>query len=149
MQAISCGLTTLYSANSSKAFICSPDFVIERESLYSKGFAAVPFLSSSSKSDFHAFTRGGRVVVVDRNYQQIFHSEEFQGSLRGLTFDLHDNVLVCCRTNKLKQIRCGGNESRDIELDGISDAFNVVLHPMGEKVLVLDFGAKCCIYQVL
>lgn len=92
MQAISCGLTTLYSANSSKAFICSPDFVIERESLYSKGFAAVPFLSSSSKSDFHAFTRGGRVVVVDRNYKQNFHSEEFQGSLRGLTFDLHDNV---------------------------------------------------------
>ncbi|XP_052686863.1 uncharacterized protein LOC128165975 [Crassostrea angulata] len=74
MQSISCGLTTLYSANSSKAFICSPDFVIERESLYSKGFAAVPFLFSSSKSDFHAFTRGGRVVVVDRNYKQNFHS---------------------------------------------------------------------------
>lgn len=110
---------------------------------------AVPFLSSSSKSDFHAFTKVGRVVVVDRNYKQIFQSEEFQGELRGLTFDLHDNVLVCCRTNKLKQIKCGGNESRDIELVGISNAYNVVIHPSGEKVLVLDFDAKCSIYQVL
>lgn len=89
-------------------------------------------------------------MVVDGYCQQIFQSDEFhQSSPRGLTFDLNDNVLVCCRTNKLKQIRCGGNESRDIELDGISDAFNVFLHPMGEKVLVLDFGAKCCIYHVL
>lgn len=117
--------------------------------MFEKKGADVPFLSSLSKLDFHAFTKGGRVVVVDRIYKQIFESEVFQGELRRPTFDLHDNVLVCCRTNMLKQIRWGGNESRDIELVGIGDAYNVVLHPSGEKVMFLDYGAKCCIYQVL
>lgn len=152
MWQISYGLTSIFSANKNNAFVCSHDFNIEHSALFEKiekVCADVPFLSSSSKSDFHAFTRGGRVVVVDRNYKEIFHSEEFQGRLRGLTFDLHDNVFMCCITNKLKQIRCGGNESRDIVLDGIRYAYNVALHPTGEKVLVIDYNEKCCIYQVL
>lgn len=97
------------------------NFDIEHNTLFEKKGADVPFLPSLSKFDFYTFTKGGRVVVVDRNYQQIFQSNEFQGELRGLTFDLHDNVLVCCRTNKLKQIRWGGNEIRDVELAGISE----------------------------
>lgn len=149
MKTISCGLTAIFSANDDNAFVCSPDFTSEYTTLIKKEPSVVLFLSSSSKSDFCTFTKDGCVMVVNRNFQQIFQSKEFQDELRGLTFDLHDNILVCCRTNKLKQIKWGGNESRDIELAGISDAYNVVLHPSGEKVLVLDFDKKCCIYQVL
>lgn len=130
--------------------MCSHDFSTEHSTIFEKKGADVPFLFSFSKFDFLAFTKGGRVVVADRNYQQIFQSNEFQGELRGLIFDLHDKILVFCTTNKLKQIRWGwgGGESRETELAGISDAYNVVLHSSGETVMVLDYGAKC-IYQVL
>nr|XP_022314309.1 uncharacterized protein LOC111118901 [Crassostrea virginica] len=75
-----------------------------------------------------------------------------KGNLRGLTFDRHDNVLVCIGDNKLKQVRHGGKESRDIELAGIGSTYNVVLHPTGEKMLVMDYKGgeeKCCVYQIL
>lgn len=68
---------------------------------FCKGLSVVSFLSSSSKSDFHACIKGGRLVVVDRYYQQIFQSEKFhQSSPHGLTIDLQDNICVCCRTTK-------------------------------------------------
>lgn len=149
MLAISCGLTTIFAANNTKAFICSQDFNIEHRSTFSKGQSTVPFISSSSKSDYHCFSKDGHVVVENRNNTTIFRSDQIALSFRGLTFDLHDNVLVCNRKNKLKQIKYGGGESRDIELDGISDSYNVVLHPTGEKMLVFDFNKICCVYQVV
>lgn len=88
-------------------------------------------------------------MVADRNNTTIFQSNQLQGDIRGLTFDLHDNIRVCTRTSKLKQIRSGERRSRDIELDGISDSYNVVLHPTGEKIMVFDYNDKCCVYQVL
>ena len=51
----------------------------------------------------------------------------------------------------LKQVRHGGKESRDIELAGIGSTYNVVLHPTGEKMLVMDYSEieeKCCVYQI-
>lgn len=116
---------------------------------YRNTMSKVPFISSSCKSDYHCFSKDGHVVVKDGNTENICQSDRFQDEFRGLTFDLHDNVLVCTRTSKLKQIRCGGKESRDIVLDGIGDSCNVVLHPTGEKMLVLDYRKKCCVYQVL
>lgn len=88
------------------------------------------------------------MVVSDRNERNVFQSNKFQGQLRGLTFDLHDNIFVCNKTKKIKQVRYGGSESRDIILDGISEVYNVALHPTGEKILVLDFNEKCCVYQI-
>lgn len=149
MLAISCGLTTIFSANNSKAFICSQDFNIEHRSKFSIGRSTVPFISSSSKSDYHCFSKEDHVVVEDRNNTTIFRSDLIAPSFRGLTFDLHDNVLVCNRTNKLKQIKYGGGESRNIELDGISDSYNVVLHPTGDKMLVFDHNRICCVYQIV
>lgn len=63
-----------------------------------------------------------------------------------MIFDLYDNIFVCNKKNKMKQIRFGGSESRDIELDGISIVYNVVFYFIGEKMLVLDFYDKCCVY---
>lgn len=148
MLSISCGLTTVFSANNDKAFICSQDFKIELWSTFRKEGSKVPFISSSSKSDYHCFSTDGHVVVADRRCATIFLSDRFAGDLRGLTFDLHDNVLVCNRKNELKQIRFGGKESRNIKLDGIVDSYNVVLHPTGEKMMVFDFKKKCCVYQI-
>ena len=51
-------------------------------------------------------------------------------------------------TYKLRQIKHGGGESRDIDLPGIQEAYNVVLHPTGEKVMVLDNKRKFCVYNV-
>lgn len=53
---------------------------------------------------------------------------------------------MCNKKNKIKQIRFGGSESRDIELDGISIVYNVVFYFIGEKMLVFDFYDKCCVY---
>lgn len=66
-----------------------------------------------------------------------------------MTFDLNDNIFVWNKKNKIKQIRFGGSESRDIELDGISTSYTVALHPTGEKMLVLDLSKKCCVYQIM
>lgn len=149
MPSISCGLATVFSANDSEAFVCSQDFNIEHCSPFGKGGSVVPFVSSSSKSDYHCFSKDGHVVVEDRNNKTIFRSNLFADSLRGLAFDLHDNVMICNRKNKLKQIKYGGGESRDLKLDGISDSYNVVFHPTGEKMLVFDFNKKCCVYQIV
>lgn len=150
MSLITCGLATVFSANNSKTFICSRDFNVEHSTTLRKNTVlSVPFISSSSKSDYHCFSNNNHVVVADRNNTTIFQSNQLQGDIRGMTFDLHDNILICTRTNKLKQIRCGERRSRDIELDGIRDSYNVVLHPTGEKIMVFDLNDKCCVYQVL
>lgn len=149
MLSITCGLATVFSANNSKIFVCSRDFNVEHSATLKNRLSVVPFISSSSKSDYHCFSNNHHVVVADRNNTTIFKSNQLQGQIRGMAFDLHDNILVCTKTSKLKQIRCGERESRDIELDGITSSCNVVLHPTGEKILVLDYNNKCCVYQVL
>ena len=103
-------------------------------------------------SDLHCFLSKSHVVVANSSNETIFSSDRLNGSPRGLTFDLHDNVLVCIKGNKLKQVRHGGKESRDIELEGIRSTYNVVLHPTGEKMLVMDYKGreeKCCVYQIM
>lgn len=151
MKAISCGLNSIFSANKTEAFICSEDFNVQYSSSFSSEGTATPFLASSSKSDLHCFSKNRRVVVADRNNKTIFESEKFQGDLRGMTFDLHDNVLVCNRENKLKQIRHGGCESRDIEFADIRDLYNVILHPTGEKMMIFGFSYQndCSVFEIL
>lgn len=148
MISITCGLATIFSANNDKVFICSRDFNVEHSATLKNTLSEVPFISSSSKSDYHCFSNNNHVVVADRNNTTIFQNNKVKGNICGLTFDLHDNILACTRTSKLKQIRCGKRKSRDIELDGIRDSYNVVLHPTGEKIMVFDYHDKCCVYQV-
>ena len=151
MKAISCGPAAIFSASDTKAFICTHDFTIKHTSDFSR-VGNVPFVSSSVSSDLHCFLSKIQVVVANSSNETIFRSDRLNGSPRGLAFDLHDNVLVCIRDNKLKQVRHGGKESRDIELAGIGDTYNVVLHPTGEKMLVMDYKGseeKCCVYQIL
>ncbi|XP_055999139.1 probable E3 ubiquitin-protein ligase MID2 [Ostrea edulis] len=148
MLAISYGTAAVSSANESKRMICSSNFsVINHSSRYSKS-GKRPFVSSSSRSDQHCFMRESKVVVVDQNNKEIFQSSVTGGYPQGLTFDLQDNILICLMNSKIKQIRNGGTESRDINLPGIVYSYNVVLHPTGEKMLVLDFNSKCCVYKV-
>ncbi|XP_078319534.1 uncharacterized protein LOC111118901 [Crassostrea virginica] len=149
-KAISCGPAAIFSASDTKAFICTHDFTIKHTSDFSK-VGNVPFVSSSVSSDLHCFLSKSHVVVANSSNETIFRSDRLNGSPRGLTFDLHDNVLVCIRDNKLKQVRHGGKESRDIELDGNKNTYNVILHPTGEKMLIMDYGIKVkgCVYQIL
>jgi hypothetical protein len=147
MLAISYGTTAVSSANNWKRMICSPDFsIINHSSPYSRS-GDRPFISSSTRSDRHCFIWRSKVVVVDQNNKEIFQSSSFY-SPRGVTFDLQDNILVCLKNSKIKQISQGGTESRYIYLPGISESYNVVLHPTGEKMLVLDNNDKCCVYKV-
>ena len=152
MTAISGGTVAIFSASETKAFICTHDFTIKHTSEFSTEGSSVPFVSSSMTSDLHCFVSKRRVVVADSSNENIFRSDCLNGYPKGLTFDLHDNVLVCIGGNKLKQVRHGGKESRDIELAGIGSTYNVVLHPTGEKMLVMDYKGseeKCCVYQIL
>ena len=151
MTAISCGPAAIFSASETKAFICTHDFTIKNTSTFFNR-EDIPFVSSSMTSDLYSSFRVGRVFVKDSSDKHIFCSDRLNGSPRGLTFDLHDNVLICIGDNKLKQVRHGRKESRDIVLEGIKDTYNVVLHPTGEKMLVMDYTSrkeKCCVYQIL
>ena len=150
MTAISCGPAAIFSASDTKAYICTQDFTIKHTSTFSK-VAFVPFVSSSMTSDLHCFRSKRHVVVANSSKEHIFRSDCLNGCPAGLTLDLHDNVLVCTMGNKLKQVRHGGKESRDIELAGIGKTYNVVLHPTGEKMLIMDYSlkVKCCVYQIL
>ncbi|XP_055999155.1 uncharacterized protein LOC125656750 [Ostrea edulis] len=148
MLAISYGTAAASSATNSTRMICSSDFsVINHSSSYRKG-GSRPFVSSSLRSDRHCFVRESEVVVVDQNNKEIFQSSVTRGSPRGLTFDLQDNILICLKNSKIQQIRDGGTESRVINLPGIGNSYNVVLHPTGEKMLMLDNYSKCCVYKV-
>ena len=151
MTAISCGPAAIFSSSDTKAYICTQDFTIKHTSTFSK-VAFVPFVSSSMASDLHCFLSKSHVVVADSSNESIFRSDRLNGCPTGLTFDLHDNVLVCIMGNKMKQVRHGGKESRDIELAGKGQTYNVVLHSTGEKMLVMDNSGreeKCCVYQIL
>lgn len=66
-----------------------------------------------------------------------------------MAFDLQDNIFICIMKNKLRHIKSEGGESRDIDLPGIQEAYNVVLHTTGEKILILDISKKTCFYKVL
>ena len=112
-----------------------------------KGFR--PFLSVSIRYDQQAFAlKRKNLIIVDENNKEVLSCSLSTEWARRLAFDLQDNVLVCRMTNKLKQIKHGEGESRDIDLPGIRKAYNLVLHPTGEKVMVLDFEKKFCVYNV-
>ena len=108
-----------------------------------------PFSSVSFHYDQQAFALNGKtLVIVDENNKEVLKRSLSVSKARGLAFDLQDNVLVCTMSNKLLHIKHGEGESRDINLPGIQQAYNVVLHPTGEKVMVLDFYNKFCVYNV-
>lgn len=174
MEAISCGLATIISANTGSTFICSKDFVITRTlsldtssatvpflsspSKFDRHFErtlsldtfseTVPFLSSSSKFDRHCTTKNRRIVIAEGNNAAVSQSEAVPLSLYGITFDLHENLLVCTNEPVIRQSSYDGRESRGIKLVDINKPYNVVLHPTGEKMLVLDNEKKCCVYQI-
>ncbi|XP_062598811.1 E3 ubiquitin-protein ligase TRIM33-like [Saccostrea cucullata] len=148
MLVISRGLTTVFAANRSTRFICSLDFCINHSSPYKQSGDA-PFVSSSLVSDTHCFISDGVVVTVDQNNKVIRLSPGDQ-KFRGLSFDLEDNILVCNRSSKLKQFKHGFGESRDIDLadSDMTDSYNIILHPAGEKILLLSLGQQCSVYQI-
>lgn len=51
--------------------------------------------------------------------------------------------------NKLRRMRYGGCEGRDIDLPGFQQAYNIVLHPTWEKVHMLDDNKKFCVYKLV
>ena len=89
-------------------------------------------------------------MIVDKNNKEVLNRSLslYTNNARGLAFDLQDNVLVCMYSNNLRQRKHGGGESRGIDLPGIQNAYNVVLHPTGEKMMVLDNNKKFCVYNV-
>ncbi|XP_062618197.1 protein PML-like [Saccostrea cucullata] len=144
--AIARGPTAVFAANNTKRMICSLDFHIIHSSSYNK-IGNAPFVSSSLISDRYGFVENGIAVAIDQNNKEIFKSSQ-NSDFRGLSFDLQDNILVCNWSSKLKQFKQGGGESRDIDVTDMAKTYNVVLHPAGEKILVLDFDKICCVYQV-
>lgn len=66
-----------------------------------------------------------------------------------MAFDLRDNIFIGVIGNKLKRMRYGGCEGRDIDLPGFQQAYNIVLHPTWEKVLMLDDNKKFCVYKLV
>lgn len=148
MDAISCGLATIISANTGSTFICSKDLVITRTLSLDGYNAPVPFRSSSSNSDRHCTTKNRRIVIAEGNIGVVSQSDAAPLSLYGIAFDLHENILVCTNESYIRQHKYGESKGRDIKLDDISRAYNVVLHPTGEKMLVLDKERKCCVYQI-
>lgn len=88
-------------------------------------------------------------VVADQDNKVVLDKVLHISDPRGLAFDLQDNIFICTMNDTLRQIRRGGVESRNIALPGIQEAYNVVLHPTGEKVLILDIYNRFCVYKVL
>jgi hypothetical protein len=148
MLAISWGTATIFAGNHSKMMLSSSDFsIIKHSSSYSTS-GDTPFVSSSTRSDQHCFVRQSKVVVVDQNNTEIHRYSVAEDSPRGLAFDLQDNILLCLNNSNIKQIEKGGTKSRIINLPGIEKSYNVVLHPTGEKMMVLDYSLKCFVYKV-
>lgn len=108
-----------------------------------------PFISASSNSYKHAVVVGNDLLVMGKNNEELFKRDLSTFSPRGLAFDLQENIFVCMMNNKLLQIKYEGGESRYIKLPGIKESYNIVFHPTGEKVLVLDFWKKFCVYREL
>lgn len=137
MKAISRGATVLISRSDSTRMICSHDFSVKHNF---KSFAegCRPLISASFHCDQFALIEGKKVLVVDQNNKEVYQRDLTAVSPRGVAFDLQDNIFVCLKINKLRQINYRGVENRYIDLPGIEQSYNVVLHPAGEKVLVLD-----------
>lgn len=148
MKAISRGATVLFSRSDSTRMICSPDFSV-KHNLKSYADGCRPLISASFHCDQFALIEGKKVVVVDQNNKEVYKRDLPAVSPRGVAFDLQDNIFVCVKINKLRQINYRGVENRYIDLPGIEQSYNVVLHPAGEKVLVLDYSKKFCVYKVV
>ena len=147
MIAISRGSSVIFARSNTKRMICDTTFSIKCEAPC-KRKGDRPFLSVSLYSYQQAFSCDGEnLVILDENNKEVLNRSLSTSSVRGLAFDLQDNVFVCTMSNKLRQIKHGGGESRDIDLPGIKEAYNVVLHPTGEKVMVLDLKHKFCVYK--
>ena len=148
MRAISRGSSVIFARSDTERMICDTKFsVIHKTPCVKEGDR--PFSSVSFYYDQQAFALNGTtLVIVDENNKEVLKRYLYTSNARGLAFDLQDNVLVCMMSNKLRQIKHGGGESRDIDLPGIQEAYNVVLHPTGEKVMVLDNKRKFCVYNV-
>lgn len=138
----------LFLCSDTEKMVCTPDFSVKHTSNSPKT-GDRPFISASFHSDHHAIIRGKEVVVADQDNKDVLTKAMHTYCPRGLAFDLQDNIFICVMKNQLRQIRCGGGESRDIDLPGIKKSYNVVLHPTGEKVLILDYPEKFCVYKVL
>lgn len=148
MKAISRGSRFIFSGSDSERMICASDFSVKHNS-YSPKAGNEPFISASFHSNHHAIIIDNEVVVADQDNKDVLKKVIHTGSPRGLAFDLQDNIFICVMENKLRQMRRGGGESRDIDLPGIQKSYNVVLHPTGEKILILDLKNKLCVYKVL
>lgn len=148
MKALSCGPEMFFTRNDSMKMICTPDFSVKYISPL-QFCGTPPFISASFHSDKHAVIVDNDLLVLDRNNEELFKKNLQACSPRGLAFDLQENIFVCLKSNKLIQIKYGSGESRNIELPGIEELYNVVLHPTGEKMLVLDFCRRFSVYRVL
>ncbi|XP_052680661.1 uncharacterized protein LOC128161419 [Crassostrea angulata] len=147
MKALSCGPEMFFTKNNEMRMICTPDFSVKYNSPVPCRLNP-PFISASFHSDLHAVIVGNDLLVVDRNNEKLFKKNLRTCFARGLAFDLQENIFVCLMNNNLIQIKNGGGESRYIELPDIKESYNAVLHPTGEKVLILDYWKRFCVYRV-
>ena len=149
MNTISRRSSVIFARSNVERIICDLNFSI-KHTVACEADSNPPFVSCSLNGNENAFTLNGQnLVIVDEYNKEVLNRPLSTDKARGLSFDLQDNVLVCLRSDKLMQIKHGGGESRDIDLPGIQDSYNVVLHPTGEKVMVLDFEEKFCVYNVV
>ncbi|XP_078340652.1 uncharacterized protein LOC144627449 [Crassostrea virginica] len=149
MTAISRGSSVIVAKSITEKMICDLNFSIKR-SATCRGSSNPSFVSCSFKGNEQAFISNGKnLVIVDENNKEVQNCSLPSFYARGLTFDLQDNILVCMYSNRLVQIKHGGGESSFIDLPGIQKANNVVLHPTGEKVMVLGHEKKFCVYNVV
>lgn len=158
--------------NDTMKMICTPDFSVKYSSTVSNRnqLCSSPvssdenpssFISASFHSDKHAvivsnYKRektynnvSNELLVVGKDNKELFKSDIRSASPLGLAFDLKENIFVCQKNDELLQIKYGGWGKRYIQLPDIKEACNVVLHPTGEKVLVLDGCKRFCVYKVL
>lgn len=148
MRGISRGSTMMPTGSNAEIIVCSSDFTVKHRLKRSK-VGDRPFISASLKSNNHAFITNNEVVVVNQENKEVLKRYTGIGSPRGLAFDLQDNILICIMNNKLRQIKTDGFMSRDIDLPGTKKSYNVVLHPTGERLLILDLEYSFCVYNVL
>ena len=142
------GSSLMFACSNTEKMVCTPDFSV-KHNLKSYADGCRPLISASFHCDKFALIEGKKVVVVDQNNEEIYKRELPAVSPRGVAFDLQDNIFVCVKINKLRQINNRGVGNRYIDLLGIEQSYNVVLHPAGEKVLILDYRKKFYIYKVV
>lgn len=137
-----------FTKNNEMRMICTPDFSVKYSSLVPYRIV-LPFISASFHSDLHAVIEDNDLIILGKNDEQLF-KKKLSTFSRGLAIDLQENIIVCLMKDKLMQIKYRGGEiTRYIELPDIKESYNVVLHPTGEKVLILDYCKIFCVYRVL